>query len=103
MDSQTLRYQKNEFINSVNEYIEHHEKILEKIEKINNDLSEGDDTLLYKYLEDVNKNLKEHIKELIIDANNYKEIVDGKVERKIRDLEEQERLLKEKNEEQEKG
>lgn len=103
MSSYTLKGQRNDFINKVDSYNNKYQGVLQKIKKIDVSLDDSDDTLLYSFLRESNDKLIKKIMELKSDVEGYKQLTIAKIDRKIAELERQEKLqeasLQEKNEE----
>ena len=96
MDSNTLRNQKNNFIKSVDDYNIKYKNILQKVKQISVSLEYSNDNLLYNFIRENNTKIVEKINNLLINIGNDKKATIQRIDERIAQLEEQERLEKEK-------
>lgn len=98
LTSYELKKNVESFTRSVGKYNENHTNDIIKLQKINSILENSNDTLLIDFLKKKNEEIIRLITKLDNDVNNYEQIVVGRVNSKIHELEEQE-LLAQKNKE----
>jgi len=95
MNSNMLKKQKDDFLKSVDDYNVKYKKIMEKIKQINVSFDNSSDTLLYKFMGENNIKIIEKINNLLKELETAKQASIQEVDVKIFQLEEQERLERE--------
>ena len=96
MTSYEVRRQKEDFVRSVNKYLEKHAEILLKIEEIEKIIDGSQDTSLIPFMNEVNALIKSKMSLLDSSVEGYRNDTIRKVDAEIARLEEEERLEREK-------
>lgn len=97
MHSSTLKYQREKFVSSANEYQDKYRDILLKLKSINLALEGSNDTLLYKHIQEKNDQIIKKIEKLCNDVDKYKNLTVKEVNNKIYLLEKEEQLKAQEN------
>lgn len=90
MDSSTLKYQREKFVSSANQYKDKYKDILLKLKSINLALESSNDTLLYKHIQEKNEQIIKKIDKLCNNVDKYKNLTVKEVNNKIYLLEKEE-------------